>query len=235
MELLIVITIIALLGTAAILLLNPQHQIEKAWDGRRKAELSSLRKVLEDWYGDKNCYPRPVEICYPSTASGYNPSVDTKCYFCGSVSGSPQINPYLSQLPCDPRHPTKKYLYQVDDATCPSYYRIYDTLSDPTDPVIAEVGCVSGCGPVSDPNYNYGVSSPNVGLERLSSNCLTSGTCDSYCNSIGGKHCVFPGPSYDKFSDSNCQNYTGFCSGGSCCGNPPAFDINFNSFKCRCH
>lgn len=41
-----------------------------------------------------------------------------------------------------------------------SWYKIYTRLENEDDPIIAEAGCPSGCGP-SD-NYNYWVSSANV-------------------------------------------------------------------------
>ncbi|PIP14675.1 hypothetical protein COX47_03920 [Candidatus Roizmanbacteria bacterium CG23_combo_of_CG06-09_8_20_14_all_35_49] len=66
MELLIVIAIIAILATIAIVLLNPMQQISKAQDGRRKNDLATFQKVLEDYYNDKGCYPRPNEVCYPT-------------------------------------------------------------------------------------------------------------------------------------------------------------------------
>lgn len=158
MELLIVVSLLVILATALLVSLNPWGQINKGHDSKRKSEMSSINKVLEDWYNDKNCYPRPSEICY-------NPTVGTTCNICGNQSTSPSFSPYLPSLPCDPRQPLKKYLYQVDNNSCPSWYRIYTTLSNQSDPVIASVGCSDGCGPSPDFSYNYGVSSPNIGLE----------------------------------------------------------------------
>ena len=105
MELLIVIVIIAILATIAIVLLNPMQQISKAQDGRRKNDLATFQKVLEDYYNDKGCYPRPNEVCYPNSQSGYNPNVDTKCYICGNESSPANFanfSPYMARLPCDP-------------------------------------------------------------------------------------------------------------------------------------
>ena len=165
MEIMIVVTLLVLLTIALLITLNPMAQINKGQDTKRKQELTQLTKTFEDWYNDKQCYPRPKDICYPSVQSGYNPLVDNKCYLCGTVPGSPQIGAYLSQLPCDPRQPTAKYLYQADSLTCPTWFRIYTTLSNQSDPIIGEVGCSSGCGPSPNFTYNYGVSSPNIGLE----------------------------------------------------------------------
>lgn len=189
MEILIVVALLVILATALLVTLNPMAQINKGQDSKRKHELTQLNKVFEDYYNDKGCYPKTSEICYPSTESGYNPSEDTKCYLCGNISGSPQINVYLSLLPCDPQQPTKKYLYQVDNNSCPFWYRIYTDLSLSNyvnnDPATEEVGCYSqSCGPAPDYSYDYGVSSPNIDLEKAINfaYCATSGcnACGSY-------------------------------------------------------
>lgn len=142
LELVIVVTLIVLIAVAAFVLVNPLKQIQKGWDGKRKTELGQLQKVLEDWYNDKNCYPRPEQICYDAP-------VNNACHICGGKPNSPKFSPYLSSLPCDPQSPTKEYLYQVDDITCPTSYKIYAVLSEL---------------PQTD-KYNYGVSSNNISLE----------------------------------------------------------------------
>jgi|GEM_PF-569418 len=184
MEILIIVALFALLATIALVLFNPKKQIEKAWDSKRKHELSQLRKVLEDWYNDKNCYPKPNEICYNSVSS------NNTCYICGNKLTSPSLSPYLSSLPCDPQSPKKDYLYQVDDINCPKWYRIYTdlSLSDYTnnDPATEEVGCsFQRCGPSQNYVYDYGISSSNIDLERNSSYfeyCAASGcnVCGNY-------------------------------------------------------
>jgi len=130
MEILIVVALIVALATALLITLNPLAQINKGQDSKRKHELTQLNKVFEDFYNDKQCYPKPDEVCYKDKTS-------TVCPICGNDAGSPDFNPYLPQLPCDPRHSQKKYLYQIDDTTCPTYYRIYTTLSNTADPVAA--------------------------------------------------------------------------------------------------
>jgi len=181
MEILIIIALIALLAIAAFVLLNPKKQIEKAWDSKRKHELTQLKKVLEDWYNDKNCYPKPEEICYDSLAP------NNTCHICGTHPNSPSLSPYLSTLFCDPQSPTKNYLYQVDNALCPQWYRVYAdlSLSDYTvnDKTTEEVGCQSqSCGPAPNYGYDYGISSPNIDLEKAASfyYCATTG-----CNACG--------------------------------------------------
>ena len=180
MEILIVVALIVALATALLITLNPLAQINKGQDSKRKHELTQLNKVFEDFYNDKQCYPKPDEVCYKDKTS-------TVCPICGNDAGSPDFNPYLPQLPCDPRHSQKKYLYQIDDTTCPTYYRIYTTLSNTADPVIVSVGCQFGCGPAPDFSYNYGVSSPNIGLESNNNLCsLTSPLYfNPFCNICG--------------------------------------------------
>lgn len=159
MELLIVVTLLVILATALLVSLNPFGQINKGRDSKRKSELSSLGKVLEDWYNDKNCYPKAQEICYDTADS------NNSCHICGTEPQSPSFSPYLSRLPCDPLHPAKKYLYQTDGGSCPGWYIVYTSLSNNKDPVIAQVGCQNGCGPTDNTIFNYFVSSSNITLE----------------------------------------------------------------------
>lgn len=156
LEILIVITLLIILATAFIAVFNPQGQINKANDGKRKVELTSLNKLLEDWYNDHNCYPKPEEICYNAVGG------QTTCNICGNKSTSPDFSPYMQSLPCDPQHPTKTYLYEVDDTQCPSTYWIYTNLVNTADPEIVKLNCQNGCGPAGNCNFNYGVASPDT-------------------------------------------------------------------------
>ncbi len=157
-EILIVLSVIILVAIALLVLLNPKKQIEKSWDGKRKGELSTLKKTLEDYYNDKKCYPKPTEVCYKDY-EGLN------CPICGKQTPDALLS-YVSELPCDPQDPNKDYLYQVDNSSCPNWFRIYSKLSNLNDVIIEEVGCKYGCGPAPLYAYSYGVSSPNVGLEK---------------------------------------------------------------------
>lgn len=156
LEILVVLAIIVALAVGAFVIINPKKQIERSWDTKRKTELSSLAKSLEDFYNDKSCYPKPEEICYKD-------GDQLRCPVCGSETTSPPLDPYLSKLPCDPQHPNSDFLYEVDDSSCSTWFRIYTKLSDAGDPIIAESGCSSGCGPALA--YSYGVSSPNTIIE----------------------------------------------------------------------
>lgn len=153
LEILIVVTLIIVLVVLLILVFNPQGQINKARDSKRKSELTALSKIFEDWYNDKGCYPRPQEICYDNSGT-------LICHICGSEPTSPSIAPYISELACDPEQPNKKYTYEVDNLSCPKKYWIYAKLKNETDPIIGQLGCQNGCGPYGDISYNFGVSSP---------------------------------------------------------------------------
>lgn len=204
-EILLVTSIIAIIGTILLLLLNPMIQIKKSWDTKRKFDLDKLRKVIEDWYNDKKCYPKPEEICYDSS-----PNVLT-CHICGSQKTPSAFKKYMDPLICDPEHPKRKYLYQVDDIDCPQSYKIYTLLSNESDPIIDELGCVgNSCGPPPR-GFNYGVSSPNTSLETSpvfycytpQNSCNTCGVTYQQCVDVAmhGDACV----SVDKIYGSYMQ------------------------------
>ena len=57
LEVMIVMMLLALI-IGVLALFKPQEQIAKAKDAKRKNDLNELRKVFEDWYSDKGCYPK---------------------------------------------------------------------------------------------------------------------------------------------------------------------------------
>lgn len=171
LELTIVVAIIGLIAVAMFVLLNPFKQIQKSQDTKRKHELTQVSKVLEDYYNDKGCYPKPTELCYDN-AILISDNTYT-CHICGHHQMSPPFSPYLSRLPCDPQYSSKNYLYQVDNNTCPTWFRIFSQLSNREDQDSLAIGCITGCGVRSTPpdyKYLYAVKSPNIGLDS----CVTS-------------------------------------------------------------
>lgn len=171
MEILIVVAVIGLIAGAVIMLLNPFTQLEKAYDAKRKKDLSLLKKAIEEWYNDKGCYPKPEEICYTPLEDvinvcelvGTNPKpVGSQiCNICGDEPDSPSFSPYLERLPCDPLHDKYKYVYEVEarpgipncsfsgDAThtCASWYKVYSSLFNKEDRDATALGCIrGGCG-----------------------------------------------------------------------------------------
>lgn len=155
-EVLLVVAIIGLAILAGFLVYS--RQINRAHDGKRKSELHGLRTILEDFYNDHRCYPRPTEICYDAETNSDNP-----CHICGSED-SPVDGEKISvyNLPCNPNHPEERYLYETEDSACPSWYRVFTKLfdTDNTGPCPYSL-----CGPDNGSGgYDYAVTSPNVGV-----------------------------------------------------------------------
>jgi len=157
-EILIVLAVIAVVGTLFILGVNPLEQLRKSNDAARKSDLSQLQKALELYYQDNGSYP-------PSSG-------DFKISI-GSATlpwGSPWL-PYMKALPKDPTA-TRTYQYYSPVSSNGQSYYIYASLErGGKDPQACNQGnaCNSlvygagfppstGCGDVC----NYGVSSPNV-------------------------------------------------------------------------
>lgn len=139
MELLIAVSLITLLATGLLILINPKQIIDRAWDSKRKNDLSLVRKIVESTMDDKERYPLPTEICYTRTDQ-------YSCYICGNQATSPKNTAYFDILPCDPLSSTN-YVYQVDDLENPRWYRIYTRLSVLSDPDITGGNCPkSQCG-----------------------------------------------------------------------------------------
>ena len=136
-ELLVVITIIAVLLLIAAISLR--SQVFKGYDARIKTDLHQITVGLEEYEKDNNCYPTALP--------------------CGTGT---EIEPYMESVPCDPetRGP---YKYQCESGDCPGWYWLFADLEYETAPGIAELGCTTGCGPnVDETDYNYYVSSPNA-------------------------------------------------------------------------
>jgi len=189
MELLIVISLIALLAVAAIVLINPKKQLEKAWDGQRKIQLAKLQRIFEDYYNDNETYPKNENVCYDQVDQ-----VDGNCFchICG-LSGENNFSPYLPRLFCDPQHPKKRYIYQYDCAiNSPSWYRICASLSDES---------------------NYSVAGPNIKAGKCAVSCPADPApkyCvkGAICNNCGNfSNCYLPEPCNQPpslYQDYNC-------------------------------
>jgi len=105
-EVIVVAAIFAILVTLAALSLSPRLQIARARDSRREADLKKISIALEDYAGDKPCYPPQIYENVPGcVASG-------------------EIDPYLRQVPCDPQ--TKEH-YPYVLLSCKEFV-IYSTL-----------------------------------------------------------------------------------------------------------
>lgn len=99
LELLIVIAIIGIMATFAIIGLSGAQA--KARDGRRKADLESIRSALELYRADCDVYPNA--ITYGSALTGTSNVAGARC----STS-----NKYIGVVPNDPSN-GKTYRYAV--------------------------------------------------------------------------------------------------------------------------
>jgi len=226
MELLIIISLIALLAAVVIVLLNPWQQINKGYDVKRRNDLNELRKVYEDYYNDKGCYPTGNVVCYDTPKEDKQGQgmgailVGYSCNICGNEAAPPQFSsfsPYMARLSCDPEHSRKDYLYQYDPSPCPSWYRLYTDLSI-LDTESIELGCaLGGCGlkyppaPTPQYGYDYGVSNTNLEISNVF-NCIDPSNICNTCNSYDG--CI---------ADPGCPNKSKiYGSRGLCCLDNPS-------------
>jgi type II secretory pathway pseudopilin PulG len=156
LETLITVSIVAMLAATVPLTLNFKSQTGKAQDVRRKAELKTMATVLSDYYNDNGKYPDATKFCVGAVSS---PDGSTcSCTVCGTDSGSPTFQPYLSHLGCDPQYPQKTYLYQFD-CQDQQWFRLCSALSTDT----------------SHP-FAYGVSSGNVTVDECKNIAAVSRT-----------------------------------------------------------
>lgn len=81
-EVIVSITIVAILAIMGYQGLKPAVQLAKGRDGRRKADLNLISNSLENYAGDHPCYPEEALL------SNCSPGIGLK--------------PYLNKIPCDP-------------------------------------------------------------------------------------------------------------------------------------
>ena len=153
-EVLIAVSVIAILATGAIVIINPLTQIQKANDARRKTDLAQIQKALEFYYQGNRAYPS-------------NPSA--KDYRIKGLDGvavdwGNSWLPFMGNLPKDP-NPSKKYVYYGNKQT----YYLYASLDRGDEDPQACNANGADCQSVPAANLcgngnvcNYGVSSPNV-------------------------------------------------------------------------
>jgi type II secretory pathway pseudopilin PulG len=130
-EVLIVIGIIVFLILVAMVAFR--SQIFKGRDAKRKGDIHKIQVAIEEYEKDNNCYPLPSEVvCDPGTG----------------------LQPYLDNIPCDPTT-NASYLYEIEDSSCPDWYRLLANLENETD-----LDAQFACGPGG--TYNFYASSPNA-------------------------------------------------------------------------
>ncbi|KKQ24095.1 MAG: General secretion pathway protein G [Candidatus Roizmanbacteria bacterium GW2011_GWC2_37_13] len=110
-----------------------------------KAQLTKARDARRKL--DFNLITKNLEQDYDSI--GYYPQTLASCNQSDSI-------------PCDPKTKTD-YIYLSDGNEQSAWFKLYANLERDDDQIIDIVGCRYGCGP--ECQYNFGVSSPNIGLD----------------------------------------------------------------------
>jgi len=169
MEILIIVALISTLIVGGIALINPKKQIERAWDLKRKADLSAIQKILATYSNDHESYP-DSSIC---DDSAHRVGVNCLCHICNLKN--PTISPYVETALCDPQSPGRSYLYMYDCTNPkPEWYQVCSILSYPD-------------GETAANSYNYSIASPNNQVTNCLSMCPEDGTAgwclkDGNCN-----------------------------------------------------
>jgi type II secretory pathway pseudopilin PulG len=204
-ELLVVITILAVL--VIILMWFLRNQPYKARDAKRKADLKQYQVAFEDYFNDNESYP-------------VDGSIDN-CH-------SGDLRPYMNTVVCDPRPGDIPYDYIVDPNG--KWFAICADLENDSDPDIAKVGCLNGCGTSLDYDYcavegiaisdiggslggNGGGGGGGGGTFEGTFACDPSGVCNNYTDPEGAGGCP------QSWAEGDCQGLCTLPVGGTI---PPA-------------
>jgi len=180
----ILVTLALIAGVSVFSAVEVPIQLQKARDAVRKGGLDTMKKAIDEYYQDSNCYPQTIPTCTNSL-----------------ILGSLVIN---DNLPCDPKT-SLSYTYVPEISECPKWFQLYANLEYTQDKIIDKIGCRYGCGP--NCQFNYGVASPNQNLnpfceaeipttppvsspdplpspepQQLQYVCSPSGVCEVYAN-----------------------------------------------------
>ncbi len=205
-EILVVMSILAIMVTATIGILDPIALVGRARDSKRKRDLNDIKTSFEEFFNDKGRYPTSSEL------SSWNQPAN-----CGkSLVG---IKKYLRTWPCG--LDKKNYRITVSD----NWFKAVVNLENKKDKDIPKDWYKDGSYPGSNflkSEVNYGVSSSNVLWYEgnVSSDCDDSLCFVDACNwapiSIGcnvirdGKQCYLYNNASGSCSDVGCAR--------SCCG-----------------
>lgn len=206
LEILLIVALLTVLLT--FFLSNNMSSLQKAYDSKRKEHLDKIKISLQEYYLDKQCYPKQLA--------------------CNQV-----IAPYFNPVPCDPVT-RKSYRYVVLEGDCPQWFAVYTHLQIATDPDIAKSGCASGCGPIGqESDFNWGVSSNNVSLNQVSipspSPSVTFPSA-SICPAQTYTSCF---GDYCKPSDPNSKSCSVYFCGSSCNGGCTINHVIIPSKQCN--
>ena len=147
-ELLVVFAIIAIMAVIMVGILNPTALVNRGIDAQMKKDMSRIRVAFEEYYNDKECFPKQTDVDLLMTKSNCDQQV---------------FSPWLPKWICNPDgYP---YKIVVDQSDCPKWYKIMTNLGNKKDidiPAGWYVGTKSITGGYTNNEVNYGVSSQNI-------------------------------------------------------------------------
>ncbi|KXK10232.1 MAG: hypothetical protein UZ22_OP11002000877 [Microgenomates bacterium OLB23] len=159
-EILIVVTIIAILAVVALIMFNPARSRFRVWDIERKRELEQLRILFDNYHIEHLSYPTDAQVCYDTAV---NDAGVCSCHICGLERDPGTFASLVQLLYCDPQHGEKDYLYKYDCANPePLWYVVYAQLSN-TPGGSEALSC------------NYAVSNDRTKIEASPAGCTVTG------------------------------------------------------------
>lgn len=175
-EILVVVSLIGILITASIVLLNPAKQLAKSNDAKRKSDLRTIQSALEQYRADNGVYPK----FFVSSTGAYVYGHAEARFLSFNTSEITYINsfpeaPKVGKLRCDQVPAGKYYGYVYSGG--PNSYTLFTTLENESDSLVSgtkdpPTHCpVANCSPSNitaswpggschSRTYNYWVNSP---------------------------------------------------------------------------
>jgi general secretion pathway protein G len=218
-ELIVVVTIIAVLFVGLAIVFNPLSQLNKSQNTVRQHDLEEIKSSLDMYYDDTGCYPTSIT------------------FFRQFVSND---KVYMSTVPEDPKCQSNGqncYIYQTDTtSSCPQWNVLYAKLAPPvSENATCPLSAISStCVPT---NYtalglNYCVPSGKLDCSKIASDVTplappggmnfptpTQGMCQAYyaCTGNKGNACN----TLDQNAQQNCRANGGVmtCYCDSLCSN----------------
>jgi len=142
-ELLIAITLITMLATGSMILLDPVEKRAKARDNRRLNDISTLDRVINEYLIDNGDYPDLFMVLRDSTTlPGGGISVDNSS--AGWIDAD--LSVYTSHLPIDPVNDVTYRYYYYREVTSYELNAVMEILTDEAtndggdDPARYEIG-----------------------------------------------------------------------------------------------
>ncbi len=189
-EIMITISIIAIVGAMLMYALDPFTQFNRGYDGVRRADLAKLKVAFENYYEDHLCYPDPSIL-------------DT----CGATT----LAPYIDIIPCDPITKQPYVLYtNVKEGTCPQNFVVYAKLASYFNPSETQAPTCADTTVV----HSGGVESGDVAR-----GCSLLTVCPFYYGCVSGACVRVAEDDIPPCSPAYCQSANGGanCVGDGCC------------------